>query len=56
MFRNNGAKSLQRNLLNLLTFSIVFTVVTACMCRPERESNKKEDPETNQNSAVEKTI
>lgn len=55
MFRNNRAESLQRNLLNLLAVSIVFTVVTACMCRPERESNKKEDLQTNQNSTVEKS-
>lgn len=54
MFLKDQPKSLQRNLLNLSAVLMVFIVVTACMCRQDRETGKKDSTPTNQNSSVEK--
>ena len=54
MPRKNETKYLRQNLLNLSAVLAIFIVVTACMCRPDRETedNSGSEPNVNQNIKV----
>lgn len=55
MPRKNQMKSLRQNLLNLLAVMMLFIVITACVCRPDRESgnnNLTEEPVSVQNTKI----
>jgi hypothetical protein len=52
MSRKNQIKSLRQNLLNLSAIMMVFIVVTACMCRSDRNSGQNESEEATPNQIV----
>src|SRR4028118_34741 len=57
MPRKNKMKALRQNLLNLLAVMAIFIVITACVCRSDKEAgyNSSDEPASNQNIKTDTT-
>lgn len=56
MSRKNEIKSLRRNLLDLLAVLTIFIVITACVCRSDRDSGQSENPAENPKALSEDSV